>query len=219
MTQVTNSTPDAEAARVLIDRQMMDLRTAVPAVVVAISGDGTTVDVQPAINMAQTLDGQTRGISMPVLAGVPLAVLGSTSGGFFVCVPVRPGDDGLLIVCDRALDNWQYGSGTAMPPLGPSPRHHDLTDAVFIPGLQRASSGIPAYPTDRVSVRNRAGTVQLQVSDTGVDVIGALRVAGNVTVVGSIGSTGPVVGAGVGLSTHRHTGVTTGLGTTGTAIP
>ncbi len=203
MTFSASDTPEAESARILVDRQMLDYRTAIPGVVVAVSADGTTCDVQPAVNMAQTLDGQTTGIPMPVVRGVPLMVYGSTSLGFFVCVPVQPGDDGLLVVCDRAIDNWQGGEGVAMAPLGPSPRHHDLTDAMFYPGAQRASSAVPNYPHDSIQLRNRAGTVRLDVSELGVSVTGNLYVDGTIT-----------EGTGVVLGTHTHGGVEPGAGET-----
>lgn len=216
MTRVSTDTPEAEAARVLVDRQMLDYRTAIPGVVVAVSADGTTVDVQPAVSMAQTLDGETRGIPQPPMTGVPLIVYGSATLGLFVTVPVQVGDDGLLIVCDRAIDNFQHGSGVAMSPQSPSPRHHDMTDAVFLPGLQRASGAIPGFNAGDpcVSVRNRDDSIHLQVGEFGV------RVKGNLLVEGNIGASGSIIdGNGIDLSTHRHGGVSTGVGTSGPAVP
>lgn len=209
MSYSSSDTPEAEAARVLVDRQMLDYRTAIPGVVVAVSSDGTTCDVQPSVSMSQTLDGQTRGIPMPVVRGVPLMVYGSATRGFFVCVPVAVGDDGLLIVCDRAIDNWQGGEsgGVAMPPISPSPRHHDLTDAVFYPGLQRNSSGISNYPHDSIQLRNRDGSVQLDVGHFGVSITGNLFVNGTIT-----------DGAGIVLGTHHHV-APDGGGNTGPALP
>lgn len=208
MTYSASDTPEAEAARLLVDRQMLDYRTAIPGVVVEVSADGTMCDVQPAVSMAQTLDGKTTAIPMPVVRGVPLMVMGSTTLGFFVCVPVQPGDDGLLIVCDRAIDNWQGGQGVSMPPLGPSPRHHDMTDAVFYPGLQRASSPIPSFPFASIQVRNRDGSAMLVVHDLGVHIVGNLTVSGAIT-----------DGTGVVLGTHRHGGIQPGGGQTGPAVP
>ena len=213
MTAVTNDTPESEAARVLIDRQMLDYRTAIPGVVVSVSADGTTVDVQPAVSMAQTLDGETKAVHMPVLQGVPLMVYGSAALGLFVCAPVRPGDDGLLIVCDRAIDNWQHGEGVSMAPLGPSPRHHDLTDAAFIPGLQRASGAIQGYPTSAIELRNRAGTCKLALNDSGITIT-APAVTINAPVTATSVTAPTITSNGKVLATHTHP-VTTAPGTTG----
>lgn len=194
MTTVTNDTTEAEALRVAIDRQALGLRTATPGIVVAVDPQGRTVDVQPACSMRDMTTGKLKPLSLPIVRGVPLHVLGSTTMGLFVAVPVTVGDDGLLIVCDRALDNWQHGAGVQMTPDASSPRHHDIADSVFLPGLQRMSGGIDGYPTDAIEVRNRAGGTVLSVSDeeisatvgeaswvlsgAGFDITGSIRVNG-----------------------------------------
>lgn len=194
MTTVTNDTPEAEALRVAIDRQALGLRTATPGIVVAIDSEGRTVDVQPACSMRDATTGKLKPLSLPIVRGVPLHVLGSTTMGLFVAVPLAPGDDGLLVICDRALDNWQHGEGVQMTPDASSPRHHDIADAVFIPGLQRMSGGIDGYPTDAIEIRNRAGGTVLSVSPdeisatvgeaswvlsgAGLDIAGSIRVNG-----------------------------------------
>lgn len=157
MTTTTTNTPDAEALRVAIDRQMLDMDAAIPCVVHAVSANGTTVDVVPAVSKSVRLDGERAPLTQRVIRGVPIALYGSTTLGLFVCPPIRPGDDGLLIACDRALDNWQYGEGVQMPPDMATPRHSDFTDALFYPGAQRASGGIAAFPTDAMTVQDRSG--------------------------------------------------------------
>ncbi len=233
MTTVTADTDPAEAQRVQTDRQLLNLRTAIPGIVTAVSADGTTVDVQPAVSMTQRLEDVAE-IKLPVLQGVPLQVLGSTTRGLFVVVPVSIGDEGLLVVCDRAIDNFQYGAGVNMTPPMDTPRHHDLTDAIFIPGVQRASGAIPNFPTDAVQLRNRAGDCVLSVSDTAIDAVvpggatfhmegmdivtnanitntgtlnntGATTLTGATNIVGALNNNGTNVG-----STHHHGGVTVG---------
>ena len=208
MTTVSDNTSDSEALRVATDRQMLDYRTAIPGVVESVAPDGTWVNVRPAVNMVQSLDGQTKDVPMPVLQKVPLMIPGSKTLGLFVCVPVVAGDDGLLVVCDRAIDNWQFGSGVSRSPDAPSPRHHDLTDAVFIPGLQRMSGAIDAYPTNGIEIRTTDGAVKLRVDQEGVFITGNLTVSGVV-----------VDGAGIPLGTHKHGGVQTGGGQTGVPVP
>lgn len=164
MTTLTADTDPAEAGRVQFDRQALTLRTFTPGVVVAVAPDGTTVDVQPAISLVQRLEGAAVEIRLPVLRGVPVHVSGSQTLGLFACPPIAPGDEGMIIVSDRALDAWQHGEGVAPPPDMATPRHHDLSDAAFVPGLQRVSGAIPAYPTDAFEIRTRDGTVKASVS-------------------------------------------------------
>lgn len=199
MTTVTNDTPEAEALRVATDRAALGLRTATPGVVVAVDPDGRWVDVQPAVSLTSNVDGP-KPLPLPVVQRVPLQVLGSTTLGMFVAVPVRPGDDGLLIVCDRALDNWQDGEGVQAAPPASSPRHHDITDAVFVPGLQRLSGAVPGFPTDAIEVRDRAGTTALSVApDTITATVGAVVLAvtpAGIDITGSIRVNGVDIGPG-----------------------
>ena len=237
MTLASNNTDSSEALRVLFDRLALGLRTAIPAVVVAVDPQGRTVDVQPAVSLVHRLDGQAQELVLPVVRGVPLQVLGSKTRGLFVAVPVSVGDDGMLVVADRALDNWQHGSGVGMPPEAQTPRHHDLTDATFYPGVQRMDGAIPSYPTDTVQVRNRAGTCLVEVSATkvhahtpdGSDVLmqagviimtvpgGAMlsmtgdtvTITGKLVVTTSVASPS-ILANGKQLTNHIHGGVTVG---------
>lgn len=242
MTMTSNDTAGGEALRVLFDRLAAGLRTAVPARVVAVAADGTTVDVQPTVSMTHRLDGEALQLDLPVIRGVPVQLLGSTVLGLFVAVPITVGDDGLLVVTDRALDNWQHGAGVSQPPEMHTPRHHDLTDAVYIPGLQRLSGAVPDYPTDAVQVRNRAGDCMAEVGLTRVHAItpagdeltmqggtielevpGGARltmagdtvtIAGKLVVTTSIASPSIKVD-GKELDDHVHSGVTAGGSNTG----
>lgn len=47
--------------------------------------------------------------------------------------PILPGDTGLCLVCDRALDQWYLQGGNPVDPI--DGRAHDPADAVFLPGL------------------------------------------------------------------------------------
>ncbi len=226
MTTITADTSEAESQRVMFDRQAIELRTAMPCIVVAVSSNGTTVDVQPAISQTQRLDGNVNQVNLPIVRGVPIAVMGSTIAGLFVCIPISAGDDGLLIVCDRAIDNWQYGDGVSRTPDFETPRHHDITDAIFYPGAQRISSEIPSYPTNALELRNRAGTCKHSVSnDTITSIVpgGASMImtgnttafTGNVTISQNLNIGGSTIGNGVNLNTHVHSGVQVGAGNTG----
>lgn len=220
MTMTSNSTDGGESMRVLFDRLALNLRTAIPCVVEAVSSDGTTVDVRPAVSLIQRLDDNAVTLDLPVVRGVPIQLLGSTVLGLFVAVPITVGDDGLLVVGDRALDNWQHGSGVAPPPDMKMPRHHDLTDAMFVPGLQRLGSAVPSYPTSSVQLRNRAGTCVAELSESAIsmrvpggaimDVEGdTVTITGKLVVTESIASPS-ILADGAEVSHHDHGGVDPG---------
>lgn len=233
MTISTTDTPEAEALRVTIDRQMLDYRTATPCIVEAVSSDGTTVDVRPAIPMTRRVDG-VESIALPQINGVPIAMFGSTKMGLFVVPPITAGDEGVLVISDRALDNWQFGEGIRPSPDAQTPRHHDITDAIFYPGVQRISGAIVAMPTDEIQLRNRAGTCLLAVSDTairGTEPGGATinLSAGQSTLTGSAGSitagaagvaiTGALSINGKPYLGHQHSNVQNGPNSSGGVVP
>lgn len=204
MTVSNNNTPPADALRVALDRTLLGLRTATPGRVAKVDSQGRWADVQPLVSMVQRLDGEpVKAVALPVLVRVPLMVMGSQVNGLFVAVPVVPGDEGMLVVCDRALDNWQFGDGSPqMASDAATPRHHDLTDAQFYPGAMRAATGIPGYPTDALELRNRSGSVKIAISNTQIDL------------------TGPVFMNGVQVDeTHTHGGVSPGAAQTAPVTP
>lgn len=202
MTTTTTDTPDDEALRVLIDRQLIQQERAMPCVVEAVSANGTTVDVIVAISKETVIEGQRLPLGDRVIRGVPIKLYGSTTLGLFVCPPIRPGDDGEIIAMDRAMDNWQYGEGVRMPPEMETPRHGDFTDGMFYPGAQRASGAIQNFPTDALTMQTRAGTtvlslkegeiratvgaVEIVVSADGVSINGNLSQTGNQIISGTV---------------------------------
>lgn len=213
MTITTTDTPEDEALRVLIDRQLIQQERCLPCVVDAVSANGTTVDVVVAISKSTTIEGQRLPIGDRTIRGVPIMMYGSTTLGLFVCAPIRPGDDGMLFAADRALDNWQHGDGVRMPPEMQTPRHSDFTDGFFYPGAQRASGGIENFPTTSITMQNRNGNVSVAVSDdavlakfgpntvrldgNGLSIVGPVDIEGVVTLTGDLGQRGNQVIDGV----------------------
>lgn len=166
MTLTTTDTPDDEALRIQIDRELIKKERAMPCVVEAVSADGTTVDVIVAISKETVIEGQRVPLGDRVIRGVPIKLYGSTTLGLFVCPPIQKGDDGELIAMDRAIDNWQHGEGVQMPPAMQTPRHGDFTDGMFYPGAQRAGGSIANFPTDALTLQNRTGTTVLSLKDS-----------------------------------------------------
>lgn len=171
MTITTTDTDNAEATRVLIERHLLNRDGVLPCVVKVVSGDGTTVDVVPAVSKSQSLDGNRAPLEEVLITGVPVALYGSTTLGLFACPPISPGDDGVIFAADRALDNWQYGEGVQMPPAMATPRSADFTDALFYPGAQRKSGAIKSFPSDAFTIQNREGNTVASVKDNEISIV------------------------------------------------
>lgn len=104
-----------------------ELRVCVPARVVAVNGE-QNVDLQPLLKTRRS-DGTVE--AMPMLRSA--LVMMPMGNDWSLKFPLAVGDIGLALFCDRSLDAWAVGQGEATDPA--DDRCHDLSDALFIPGL------------------------------------------------------------------------------------
>ena len=142
----------------------MEFHVCMPAAVVA-ARSPYRVDVQPLLQ-ARYYAKRTP-TTLPLVADVPVSMPTGQAWAVKYPQPVR-GDTGWLIFADRSLDAWRAGDGSPTDPK--DARTHDITDAVFIPGLltnsaaEAATVAAVGAPSD-VVVRNQAAT--LRVAATG----------------------------------------------------
>lgn len=206
MTLTTTDTPDDEALRVAVDRQLLKKDGPTPSIVTNVATGGQSVDSQPAIDKVQRLEGVTQPIPRAEVRGAPTMMYGSTTNGLFICPPISSGDDGLLIPMMRALDNWQHGEGNQPPPDMQTPRHSDLGDSAFYPGLLRDSQSIANYPTDAITIQDReastvlsvkvgeikltVGAMTVTLDATGLHIVGPVDITGLVAITGNLGQVG-----------------------------
>ena len=129
------------------------LRVCVPGKVIAVNGN-QLVDVQP-LHLVKYTTGETA--MMPIVQDVLVSMAVGTN--YSVKLPVAVGDTGLVLFADRALDVYAASDGTT--PLDPlDNRTHDLTDAIFVPGLPTVSTQTTDATTDLV-LTNGAAQVRL----------------------------------------------------------
>ena len=213
---------EATAQRVAFSRLALQLHTAMPGVVVDFDPTTNLAKVQPAIRMHLTnSSGAASYIPLPIIENVPICLPHSLIGGLYLTVPILAGDLGLIIFSQRAIDNVVQFGGIQNPLNTVEDRHHDLTDAMFLPGLSTVPEALAGWNQAAVEIRNSAGTVKLSISTTGlvltasdgtdtttmtltksgVAVTGG-GAGGQVTVTGEV--TAKQGGADITLSTHTH---------------
>lgn len=138
----------------------LNLRVALPAKIHAIKGD-QTVDVQPMLQSRFVGKGVQ---DMALLQDVPVAM--PMGADWRIGLPLAPGDLGLCVFCDRNIDAFLGSDGTA--PQDPQDRRaHDLSDAVFYPGLvpaKRQSTDVQA--TGDMVLQNGHTTLRLRKGGT-----------------------------------------------------
>jgi Phage protein Gp138 N-terminal domain len=132
---VLPSTLDLQEAEVR--NTLSDLHTCMPGEVVAVRSGADQrqfVDVLPMLRRAVIDEhGEPVDEALPVLQMVPVAHW--QGGGFFVSMPLQPGDPVLLAFAERSLDTWiqnaKPGARTAVTPGDVAT--HSLQGAIALP--------------------------------------------------------------------------------------
>lgn len=201
------------------ENQRQDIHTALPARLISCDGHSATVEL-----MITHLMKDGGSIALPPLVDVPVGFY--RGGGFCVTVPLKEGDEGLVIFAERCIDGW-YDSGNQSVPL--DTRFHDLSDAFFLPMGSSQPNKIPDYSSDSLSMQTDDGSTFIRMKKGKIIIQGDIEHTGNNTqkgntlingnhsVKGNSESSGGSIkhnGKNIG-DTHTHSGVETGHGNTG----
>lgn len=190
-----------------------------PARVIAYDRARNRATVQPMIMMGTT-DGAK--VSRAQIADVPVLSLGA--GLALISVPLKPGDFGWIKASDRDVSLFMQGMSEEWPN---TTRMHSFQDGLFIPD-HLGGYTVDAEDADRLVITTPDGATRIAlgagririVSDMAVDIEApAIALTGTVTVEGTLTATSVATAGGIVLGTHRHTGVTTGVGTSGGPTP
>lgn len=125
----------------------------------------------------QTADIQIDGY--PQISGVPVSFI--SGGDFSIQVPIKEGDDCIVLFCDTDLDNWVEGKGSE--PAFPNDKH-GLNGAIALLGLTNLKTKVSDYITDGVRIKYK-GTI-LELKENGVFVDGNLSVSGDIIATGKV---------------------------------
>lgn len=194
------------AIKGMIDSRLYELNTSLPGVVVSYSGGRASVKPTPKRRFS---DGDV--IEFPVLQNVRVCWPSFAGGAAGVKGPVLAGDKCLIVFSQQAVDGTD------------DMRRFDLSDAYCVMAdLGTAGAGDSSNNADMTlfyasgSVRVSAGGKVTITAPGGFDVV-APTMTNSGTLINS-GLSTFTAGAtfnGVPFSSHRHTGVTTGSGTSG----
>ena len=134
--------------------------TSLPGVVRSYDASTRRARVQPAINQRLT-DGST--LPRPELLDVPVWI--PAGGGYYVHVPLRPGDPVLLVFGMRSISTWKVACTQVDPD---SDAIMSIADAVCVPGWGADAATSP--PTEGVSIQTADGSTSLTVEDGAVSI-------------------------------------------------
>lgn len=199
----------------LVKQLMAQMATARPVIVTEVSGGGPsgppTVSVQ---SMVSQVDGVGNATPRGVIYGVPVFRLqGGTNA--IICDP-KVGDKGIMVCADRDISAVKASGDIATPG---SQRRYDPADGMYFGGiLNGAALQYIEFTEDGINVHDKNGNIfALSAAGITLTILGG---AGTMIVKGAIAATGGVTSNNGlhSMSSHVHSGVTTGLGNSGPPV-
>lgn len=155
----------SEVITSLIEYNMRDKYTAIPAIILTVKNVGTSlfVDVQPLVSI-RNKDGTVT--QQATILNVPLQQPSSSIGG--MVFPVKENDNVLLVFSMRGIDMWKRGDGT--PSAASDYRMFSKMDCIAIPCIFPASmTPVPAnkhtagYSVGDVALYNNMGGNMVEI--------------------------------------------------------
>lgn len=135
--------------------------TALPGILQSYNREAGTCTVQIAIKGTLLDRNNTRTqVDIPILEDVPVLTLGG--GGYSITLPLKKGDEGLVIFACRSIDGW-WQSGGVQPEA--EYRMHDLSDGFFVPGFRSQSRKLSSVSDDSVVIRSDDGQRSVAIDD------------------------------------------------------
>ena len=154
MGDVKQETPTlAQVIENAIERKLVDVHVSLPASIEKY--DGIKADVRPLLKR-QLRDADNTEFELPIISNVP--VIWPSTANSEIILPLKAGDTGTLLFCERSLDTWLVQGGAVNPK---DFRKFNLSDAQFFPGL-RPFDKTTAFDPDRLVIRNGKATITLK---------------------------------------------------------
>ena len=178
-----------------------EIRTCIPAEVESFNPEKLTVNVKPLIQGIKIGTGRelqldtgeevvVEDYTLPSIVSVPVSMLWFGNGG--ITMPINPGAQGLLMVCDRDIRLFKE-SRVESPQA--SLRRFNMNDSSFLPFLPKPME-LTNYNNEAVEVRY--DETLLQVDSNGVNI------TGNVNITGTLTTTEEATIKGIDFTTHTH---------------
>lgn len=217
--------------------QMVDVHTCLPGIIKSFDAQTQTASVNIALKRV-ILDENNKEFERPVAILSDIPVLFFQSQDFAITMPIKEGDNCLLLFSERDFDNWYKESGIQSTR---SRRRFDYSDAFVLPMANTKKNLLNNYSAENLEIRSRSGDNKIVLSPDGnltitnsgettitsgkitingefivngqTTLSGALEVIGVATLDDAQITTGTI--GGISFSSHVHPGVQSGPNTTG----
>lgn len=183
-----------------------NIHTATVAIITSVNDK--TINCKPVIN--RVVDGQP--IELPEFVEVPPIFL--SGGGSYIAMPLKTGDECLLIFSERCFDRWYHGQNF-MPPL--EMRMHDYSDGFALVGIKSLVNAI-SIPSN-ITINGDTDITGNFTHDGNYELTGDLTVNGNINVNGNVTVTGAISCSSLSVNGSDYTSHTHRESEGGTTSP
>lgn len=195
------------ALRSVMRKMMQGVDSMLPAKVLAYDRANNVATVQPLIAVLTT-SGER--VTRAQVARVPVLALGG--GGFVINFPLKAGDLGWIEASDRDISLYMQSFGESQPN---TLRMHSFEDGRFIPDMMKAFD-LGDVADDAMTIQSADGAVRIEISPAKLKLVAPeIEVVGPATFRDLATFEDDTITNGIRFSTHKHTGVQTGGGTSG----
>ena len=156
---------EEEKLRNFGDQHAADMRVAAPGIIQAFDIEKQTVTVQLALRERININGNLTWETIPLLVDVPIFM--PRAGGYLLTLPIKKGDECLVIFGDCCIDAW-YQSGGVQNQL--DKRRHDLSDGFAILGIWSQPRKVQGYSPDAMQMKNEEGTACIEIKGTEINI-------------------------------------------------
>lgn len=171
-----------EMLRNMGDGLNSNLRVACPGIIQSFNAEEQTVTIQLALREeVNQYDYSKKWMDIPLLVDVPIVI--PRAGGYCLTMPIKKGDECLVVFGDMCIDGW-WSLGGVQNQI--EKRRHDLSDGFAILGTWSQPRTIENYNTDACQLRNEKGNSYIEIKDDEIN-INSLKISINGTDITPIG--------------------------------
>jgi hypothetical protein len=157
---------EREMQEVINDSVCTRIRVCIPAIVKSFDPAKQTVTAQISVKELIIVDNKLYTTKICVIPDVPIKM--PRAGGFMLALPVKEGDECLLMFADCCIDEWYKNGGEDNEQV--FIRRHDLSDCFALMGVWSQPRVIAEYPTETAQLRSDDGNVMIELSDDEVKI-------------------------------------------------
>ena len=185
---------------------------ALPAIIESVNFDNQTIEARPVTIMKRTDDaGMVSDFPLPLLVDVPFQCY--KGGGYSITVPIKQGDECLIIFTDVDFSAWFQNGGYN---YAEHSFMHSYTNSMAIVGFSSEVNAITNYNPEAIEVRNADGSEKISLSKGNITLKSAtITLDGNVTTTGTSNLKGTTTIQGKDFLSHVHSNGNQGADTGG----